>query len=82
MPLDSQKASENRDRLDAPHQQPIMIQISKATRISGLSRTEIYRRIARGQLEAKKAGSRTLITFASLERHLASLPPASINVGL
>lgn len=39
-----------------------------------LSRATIYRMIKRGELEAIKVGSRTLVTTASLEALAASAP--------
>lgn len=45
-----------------------------AVKCSGLSRTSIYEALKRGDLTARKAGRRTLISFAELEAYLASLP--------
>jgi len=53
--------------------------ISDACRISGLSRSEIYRRLAAGDIHAVKSGSRTLILMDSLRVHLASLPAATFR---
>ncbi len=53
--------------------------ISEACRISGLSRSEIYRRLATGDIRAVKSGSRTLILVDSLAEHLARLPPATFR---
>ena len=39
-----------------------------------MSRTSIYEALKRGDLTARKAGRRTLISFADLEAYLASLP--------
>jgi excisionase family DNA binding protein len=39
-----------------------------------MSRTAIYEALKRGDLQARKAGRRTLISFADLEAYLASLP--------
>ena len=49
-----------------------------ATRF-GCSRSMIYIMAARGDIEMKKLGSRTLITDESLCRYFASLPPADIR---
>ena len=43
-------------------------------RLGGIGRTTVYSLIASGQLEAMKLGSRTLVTAASIEALLASLP--------
>jgi hypothetical protein len=53
--------------------------IPDACRISGLSRSEIYRRLAAGDIHAVKSGSRTLILMESLRAHLASLPLATFR---
>lgn len=53
--------------------------IPDACRISGLSRSEIYRRLAAGDIHAVKSGSRTLILMDSLRAHLANLPPATFR---
>jgi excisionase family DNA binding protein len=53
--------------------------ISDACRMSGLSRSEIYRRLAAGDIRAVKSGSRTLILLDSLRAHLASLPAATFR---
>ena len=58
---------------------PIAIPIHEATRISGLSRSEIYRRLAAGQVHAVKSGRTTLVMMESLRDHLASLPPATFR---
>lgn len=46
----------------------------EAVQFSGLSRSFIYSALQRGDLVARKAGRRTLISFADLETYLASLP--------
>jgi hypothetical protein len=53
--------------------------IPEAVRISGLSRSEIYRRLATGDIRAIKSGSRTLILMDSLKAHLRALPPATFR---
>lgn len=61
---------------------PLSVTIIEAVRLSGLSRSEIYRLLARGDLEAIKPGraaGRTLIVFASLKAHLARLPRATFR---
>ena len=59
--------------------EPLAAPIPDACRISGLSRSEIYRRLASGDIRAVKSGSRTLILMDSLRGHLASLPPATFR---
>lgn len=53
---------------------PLSVTILDAVRHSGLSRSAIYEALKRGDLKARKAGRRTLISFADLEAYLASLP--------
>ena len=56
--------------------EPIAVTLPDAIRISGLSRSEIYRRLAAGDIDAIKSGTRTLILVDSIKRYLASLPTA------
>jgi hypothetical protein len=63
----------------AAFMEPLAAPIPDAYRISGLSRSEIYRRLATGHIRAVKSGSRTLILMDSLRAHLASLPPATFR---
>lgn len=56
--------------------EPMTVTVREAVRLSGLSRSELYRRLAAGRIEARKSGSRTLIVTASLRMHLDSLPMA------
>lgn len=48
--------------------------IPEAVIYSGMSRTALYLALKRGELTARKAGRRTLISFADLQAYLASLP--------
>jgi excisionase family DNA binding protein len=43
-------------------------------RLGNIGRTTIYHLIAKGKLDAMKLGSRTLITAASIDALLISLP--------
>ena len=58
---------------------PFTVSIAEARRISGLSRSEIYRRLADNRLQAIKSGSRTLIILDTLMRHLKALPLATFR---
>lgn len=58
---------------------PMAVTIHEAVRVSGLSRSELYRRLADGKVLAVKSGARTLILMESLRAHLASLPPATFR---
>ena len=53
---------------------PIYVTIPRAVEVSGCARTRIYEALKRGDLTARKAGKRTLISYADLEAYLASLP--------
>ena len=55
-------------------QAPIAVTIPDAVQATGMSRTSIYEALKRGDLSARKAGRRTLISFADLQAYLASLP--------
>lgn len=46
----------------------------EAVQYSGMSRSALYEALKRGDLKARKAGRRTLISFADLEAYLANLP--------
>ncbi len=58
---------------------PLAVTIHEAVRASGLSRSELYRRLADGKVRAVKSGSRTLILMDSLRTHLTSLPAATFR---
>lgn len=57
--------------------EPHTATISTVTAIYGLSRSEIYRRLAAGDLRAVKNGKTVLIVAESVREYLASLPPAT-----
>jgi excisionase family DNA binding protein len=59
--------------------EPLAAPILDACRYSGLTRSEIYRRLAAGDIRAVKSGRRTLILMDSLRRHIVSLPPAAFK---
>lgn len=53
---------------------PLAVTIPDAVKLSGMSRTAIYEALKRQDISARKAGRRTLISFADLEAYLANLP--------
>jgi hypothetical protein len=59
--------------------QPLAVTIPEAVRLSGLSRSELYRQLAAGRIGARKSGTRTLIIWASLRAHIDALPVASFR---
>jgi hypothetical protein len=63
-----------------PAIEPLAVRVNEAIRISGLSRSSLYRLASRGELIFLKAGSSILVDFASLRCVIAGLPKASINI--
>jgi excisionase family DNA binding protein len=63
----------------APFMEVLAAPIGDACRVSGLSRSEMYRRLAAGDIRAVKSGSRTLILMDSLRAYLARLPAATFR---
>ncbi len=55
---------------------PLAVTIKEGTRLMGISRTRTYELIKGRQLEAVKAGRRTLLIMESVRSYLASLPRA------
>lgn len=60
--------------LDPPQAPILAVTVPDAQRVSGLGRTSIYDAITRGEIEAVKAGTRTLILMDSLRTYLMRLP--------
>lgn len=56
---------------------PAMLTVPGAIAYSGFSRSRIYAHLKSKELEARKAGRRTLIVRVSLDRLLAGLPKAA-----
>ena len=59
--------------------EPLAVNIPETSRITGWSRSVIYRDLAAGKLRAVKSGTRTLILMDSIRQRLASLPPAAFR---
>jgi hypothetical protein len=59
--------------------EPLAVSVDQAAQITGESRSQVYNRIGLGQYEAIKSGSRTLVLYESVKRHIASLPRAKIK---
>jgi hypothetical protein len=57
----------------------LTVRVPEASYISGLSRSELYRRAARGEVVFLKCGASTLVDLQSLRATVASLPRASIK---
>ena len=45
--------------------EPLTVTISQAGQVTGESRSQVYNRIGRGEYQAVKSGSRTLIIYES-----------------
>jgi hypothetical protein len=67
-------ASDNIDGLE-----PVAVTIPQTEKLTGESRSQIYNRVGRGEYEAVKSGSRTLILYESIKRRFAGLPRATIR---
>jgi excisionase family DNA binding protein len=61
--------------------EPLTYRIDDARRVLGLGTTKIYELIGQKVLDARKVGTRTLITGESLRAYVASLPKANITTG-
>jgi len=66
-------------RYPSPQSAPLAVRIPEATRISGFSRSEIYRRAGRGEIILLKCGKSTLVDMASLRSAVSTLPRAAIR---
>ena len=60
---------------------PLLYTINEAKRLTGHGTTRLYELIGARVLDARKAGSRTMITGVSLRRYAESLPKADIRTG-
>lgn len=58
---------------------PLAFTIPTAVKASGIGRTRMYELIGAGTIEARKAGTRTLVMTDSLRAYLSTLPPAAIR---
>jgi len=61
--------------------EPMLYRVDEAKRMLGLGTTKVYELIAQNVLDARKAGTRTLITGESLRAYAISLPKANITTG-
>lgn len=58
---------------------PICLSPSEAAKAIGISKSTLFNLLARGEIKAKKLGSRTLITAAELNRYVETLPDAQFH---
>jgi len=54
--------------------EPLAYGVNDAARVAGMSRSELYRAISRGDLSVRKHGRHTLVLRSELERFLLALP--------
>lgn len=65
---------------DTPSLTPFAVPLKKARELLGNKAvSEIYLAAGRGELEFLKDGAKTLVTVASIDRYMRSLPPAQIK---
>ena len=57
----------------------VLVSVKDAQSIIGRSRWTVYNLIARGEIEAVKAGSSTLVKTDSLRRYVDGLAPAKVK---
>ncbi len=55
-------------------QTPLTLSIPDAVKATGMSRSALYEALKSGDLPAKKAGRRTLISYSDMQAYLANLP--------
>jgi hypothetical protein len=58
---------------------PFALSVPATAAFTDSGESTIWEKLARGALEAVKDGTRTKVTMASIERHVASLPPAKFH---
>jgi len=58
------------DTIPAPPLKPLTVTVKQAMSLSGLGCSTLYKLMAAGTLVRRKIGSRTLISYESLERLL------------
>ncbi len=59
--------------------EPIAVSIDAACKAAGVGRTLLYSELQRGNIEAVKCGSKTLVVVASLRAFIARLPAANLS---
>jgi len=60
--------------------EPLFLSIADTADALATSRSEVYQRIARGELDAVKDGARTKVKFESGKRAAAALPKANVRL--
>jgi hypothetical protein len=70
-------SDEDRRSSEAPGaslMEPFAVRVIEAARLTGESRSSIYRQLRSGELDGLKSGATTLVTVPSIKRRLANLP--------
>ena len=62
---------------EIPHTPRLALSMREAARATGLSRSRLYIEVAQGRLKVRKAGRRTIVTVAELQRFLEALDHAA-----
>lgn len=57
----------------------ICLSPAEAAKAIGIGKSTLFTLLARGEIKAKKLGSRTLITSAELSRYVETLPDAQFH---
>jgi hypothetical protein len=60
--------------------QPLGLSIGDAVKVSGCSRSGLYRAASRGEIIFLKFGDRVIVDFASLKAHHARLRRATLSI--
>jgi hypothetical protein len=69
----------NLNHLNQSLPKPLAVSVPEAMRLSGYSRTGLYRRLASGEIIGRKVGRSLLILVDSLERSVNALPRAEFT---
>lgn len=54
---------------------PLLVSVSSAPRVFGMSRSYIYKLAKRGEIDLVKMGGATMIKTESMQAYINSLPP-------
>jgi hypothetical protein len=58
---------------------PFAATVNDAVKLSGLTRTELYRLLGVGSIKAKKSGRRTLVMMDSVREYVRQLPDMDVK---
>ena len=57
-----------------PMLMPLAVNVDQTAKMVGCSRSKLYMAIAKGELEIRKQGRKTIILVSELQRYLEALP--------